>query len=186
MNRLTNEQRLQIIEFYYQNACSVKKVHSALLPFYGQFNWPTEVAIRFIVTKFHSKFTLLDNKPPTLTCVKSELKKISQLFRPVLMMTINYRFVNRERYREMIFSLFFSQNARAWLAWHEISTRRCQMSYSTSNHRFIKRRVRWTFYFTFGIDQLTVVMNFNIFVWIIINFCLKSLNMIWVARVFFI
>ena len=27
MNRLTNEQRLQIIEFYYQNACSVKKVH---------------------------------------------------------------------------------------------------------------------------------------------------------------
>ena len=40
MNRLTNEKRLQIIEFYYQNACSVKENHRALLPFYGQFNRP--------------------------------------------------------------------------------------------------------------------------------------------------
>ena len=40
MNRLTNEQRLQIIEFYYQNACSVKRVHRALLPIYGQFGRP--------------------------------------------------------------------------------------------------------------------------------------------------
>ena len=51
MNRLTNVQRLQIIEFYYRNACSAKKVHLALLPFYGQFNRPTEAAIRAIVTK---------------------------------------------------------------------------------------------------------------------------------------
>ena len=65
MNRLTNEQRLQIIEFYYQNACSVKKVHSALLPFYVQFNRPTEMAIRAIVTKFRTKFTLLDIEQPT-------------------------------------------------------------------------------------------------------------------------
>ena len=64
MNRLTNEQRLQIIEFYYQNECSVKKVHRALLPFYGQFNRPTEAAIRAIVTKCCTKFTLLDIKPP--------------------------------------------------------------------------------------------------------------------------
>ena len=63
MNRLTNEQRLQIIEFYYEKACSVKKVNRALLPFYGQFNWPTEAAIRAIVTKFRTKFTLLDIKP---------------------------------------------------------------------------------------------------------------------------
>ena len=55
MNSLTNEQRLQIIEFYYQNACSVKKVHRALLPFYG----------RAIVTKLRTKFTLLDIKSPT-------------------------------------------------------------------------------------------------------------------------
>ena len=64
MNRHTNEQRLQIIEFYYQNAWSVK-VHRALLPFYGQLNRPTEAAIRAIVTKFRTKFTLLDIKPPT-------------------------------------------------------------------------------------------------------------------------
>ena len=43
MNRLANEQRLQIIEFYYQNACSAKKIQRALLPFYGQFNRPTEI-----------------------------------------------------------------------------------------------------------------------------------------------
>ena len=59
MNRLTNEKRLQIIKFYYQNACSVKKVHSALLPIYGQFNRSTEAAIRAIVTKFRTKFTRL-------------------------------------------------------------------------------------------------------------------------------
>ena len=60
MNRLTNEQRLQIMEFYYQNACSFKKVNHALLPFYAQFNRPTEAAIRAIVTKLRTKFTLLD------------------------------------------------------------------------------------------------------------------------------
>ena len=43
MNRLTNEQRLQTIEFYYQNPCSIKKVHRALLPFHGQYNRPATV-----------------------------------------------------------------------------------------------------------------------------------------------
>lgn len=33
MNRLTNEQRLQIIEFYYQNQCSVRNVFRALRAF---------------------------------------------------------------------------------------------------------------------------------------------------------
>lgn len=65
MNRLTNEQRLQIIEFYYQNSCSVKRVHRALLPIYGQFDRPTEGAIRKLVTKLRTQFTLLDIKPST-------------------------------------------------------------------------------------------------------------------------
>ena len=65
MNRLTNQQRLQIIESYHQNACSAKKVHHALLPFNGHFNRATEAAIRAIVTKFRTKFTLLDIKPAT-------------------------------------------------------------------------------------------------------------------------
>ena len=33
---------------------------SALLPFYGPFNQPTKVTIRAIVSKFCTKFTLLD------------------------------------------------------------------------------------------------------------------------------
>ena len=49
MNRRTNEQRLQIIGFYYQNACSVMKVHHAVFPIHGQFNRSTEAAIRAIV-----------------------------------------------------------------------------------------------------------------------------------------
>ena len=65
LNRLTNEQRLQIIEFYYENACSVKKFHRVLFPFYDQFSRPTEAAIRAIVTKFRTKFTVLDIKAPT-------------------------------------------------------------------------------------------------------------------------
>ena len=65
MNRLINKQGLQIIESYYQNKCSVKKVNCALLSFYGHFNRHTEAAIRAIVTMFRTKFTLLDNKQPT-------------------------------------------------------------------------------------------------------------------------
>ena len=64
-NHVTNEQGWQIIEFYYQNACSVKKVHRALPPFYGQFNRSTEAVTQTIVNKFRTKFTLLDIKPPT-------------------------------------------------------------------------------------------------------------------------
>ena len=46
------------------------------------------------MTKFRTTITL------------NEMKKISQLYRPVLIMIINYRFVNGKRYREMIFNLF--------------------------------------------------------------------------------
>ena len=60
----------------------------ALLPFYGQFIRPNGAAIRAIVTKF----TLLDTKPST-RLRRVRMKKISLLYRPVLMMTINYRFV---------------------------------------------------------------------------------------------
>ena len=56
---------MQVIELYYQNACSVRKVHREPPLFYGQFSRPTEAAIRAIVTKFRTKFTLLDLKPPT-------------------------------------------------------------------------------------------------------------------------
>ena len=50
--------------------------------------------------------------------------------------------------------LFFGQNARAWLAWHMVSTKRYHMPHSVRNNGFIERRVRWIFYFTFGTCQL--------------------------------
>ena len=82
---LTNDQSLQIIEFYYQNACFIKKVYRALIPFYGQFNRPTA---KFFPAIAH--FWTLNHQHAYVEC---ELKKISQLYRPVLMMTIKYRFV---------------------------------------------------------------------------------------------
>ena len=83
MNRFTNEQRLQIVEFYYQN----EKVHRALLPFYGQFNRSTEAAIWAIVQISHHCWTLNHQH----AYVECELKKILQQYRPVLI--IYYRFV---------------------------------------------------------------------------------------------
>ena len=74
------------------NARSVKKVHSALLPFNGQFNRPIEAAIRTIVTKFapYLHCWTLNHQHAYIEC---ELKKILQLYRPVLMIIINYRFI---------------------------------------------------------------------------------------------
>ena len=62
MNRHTNKQCKQIIAFYYQIACFVKKVHRELLLFYGEFNRPTGAVI---MTKFRPKFTLLNIQPST-------------------------------------------------------------------------------------------------------------------------
>ena len=80
MNRLADQQCLQIIEFYYQNACSVKKVHRKLFPFYGQFNRHTVATILAIVTKFRPNHQH--------AYVECERKK---MYRPVLMMSINIR-----------------------------------------------------------------------------------------------
>ena len=81
MNRLTNEQR--------KSFNFIIKMR-ALLPFYDQFNRSLLFGLLWL------------NFAPNLHCwtlnhqhayVECELKKISQLYRPVLMMTINYRFV---------------------------------------------------------------------------------------------
>lgn len=65
MNRLTPEQRFQIVEIYFQNQCSIKNVYRALREFYGAHNRPSETTIKNVITKFRSTFTLLDAKPPT-------------------------------------------------------------------------------------------------------------------------
>ena len=50
----------------------IKKVHRSLLPFYGQLSGPTEAAIRAIVTKFRTKFSLLAIKPTRLRRLRTE------------------------------------------------------------------------------------------------------------------
>ena len=50
MERLTPQQRLQIVQLYYENQRSVKTVFRALRPFYGRHNRPTEPTIRNTVT----------------------------------------------------------------------------------------------------------------------------------------
>lgn len=65
MNRLTSEQRLQIVEIYFQNQCSVRNVFRALRPFYGVHNRPTERTIRETINKFRTTFSLLDVHHPT-------------------------------------------------------------------------------------------------------------------------
>ena len=46
MERLTPQQRLQIVQLYYENGRSVKSVYRALRPIYGVHNRPTERTIR--------------------------------------------------------------------------------------------------------------------------------------------
>ena len=53
--------------------------------------------------------------------IECELKKMSQLYRPLLMLIINYRFVNGERYREVIsnFSLTKIQKLDLHVMWFQ-------------------------------------------------------------------
>ena len=77
MNRLTKEQRLQIMEFYYQHKCSVKFI-ARFFYFLAQFD-SLKRLLGLCCTLNHQQ-----------AYVECELKKISQLYRPVLMMAINY------------------------------------------------------------------------------------------------
>ena len=92
MIRLTNEQRLQSIEFYCQNAYSDKKVHRCFFHFKVRLIDPLKLLFELLWLNF----------APNLHCwtlnyqhayVECELVKISQLYRPVSMMIINYRFI---------------------------------------------------------------------------------------------
>ena len=58
MERYTQEQRLQIIQFYYKNSRSPIATFRALLPFYGCNNRPPVLAIRRIVENFECTFAL--------------------------------------------------------------------------------------------------------------------------------
>ena len=64
MVKFTNQQRLEIIKNYYRNSESVVATLRALTPIIGRNNRPTRQAVRAIVDKFETKFTLLDVPVP--------------------------------------------------------------------------------------------------------------------------
>ncbi|GFY26504.1 transposable element Tc3 transposase [Trichonephila clavipes] len=61
MNRLTPEQRFQIVQFYFENNGSVRNTYRALRPFYRRQNRPSEKLIRLTMERFRTTFTLIDN-----------------------------------------------------------------------------------------------------------------------------
>ena len=63
MERLTPQQRLQIVQLYYENGRSVESVYRALRPIYGVYNRPTERTIRQSIGKLEN-LTLLDDTRP--------------------------------------------------------------------------------------------------------------------------
>ena len=64
MERLTPQQRLQIVQLYFENGRSVKSVSRALRPIYGVHNCPTERTIRHTIGKLQNNLTLLDDTRP--------------------------------------------------------------------------------------------------------------------------
>lgn len=64
MQRLTPEQRLQIVQLYYENSRSVKNVFRAIRPIYGPHNRPTERTIRHTINKLETQYSLLTDTRP--------------------------------------------------------------------------------------------------------------------------
>ena len=75
MERLTPQQRLQIVQLYCENGRSVKSVYRAIRPIYGVHNRPTERTIRHTIGKLENNLTLLDdtrpNRPRTARTVEN-------------------------------------------------------------------------------------------------------------------
>ena len=64
MVQFTNQQRLEIIKNHYRNSELVVATSRALTPIFGRNNRSTRQAVRAIVDKFKTKFTLLDVPVP--------------------------------------------------------------------------------------------------------------------------
>lgn len=65
MDKLTPQQRYQIVEIYFSNGKSVKRTYRALREIYGKNARPSEQTIHRTIEKFRTTFTLLDTKPLT-------------------------------------------------------------------------------------------------------------------------
>ncbi|GFU91263.1 DUF4817 domain-containing protein [Trichonephila clavipes] len=64
MNRLTPEQRFQIVQFYFENNGFVRNTYRTLRPFYRRQNRPSEQLIRLTMERFRTTFSLIDNSHP--------------------------------------------------------------------------------------------------------------------------
>lgn len=64
MERLTPQQRLQIVKIFYQNQESIRSTHRALRAMFGRHNRPSELMIRRIVERFEASYTLHPQRPP--------------------------------------------------------------------------------------------------------------------------
>lgn len=83
MNRLTPEQRLQIVQFYFENNGSVRKTYRALRPFYRRQNRPSEQLIRLTMERFRTTFTLIDNSHPQRRCTVRTEEAIAAVERSI-------------------------------------------------------------------------------------------------------
>ena len=64
MVKYTNEQRLEIIKNYYRNSESVVATLRALTLIFGRNNRPTRQAVRAVVNKFESTYSLMNVPVP--------------------------------------------------------------------------------------------------------------------------
>ena len=62
MEKYSNEQRFIIVKTHYKNGESFAKTVSQLRQVFGRNNAPNESTVRRLITKFESKFTLIDQK----------------------------------------------------------------------------------------------------------------------------
>ena len=65
MPSYSTQQRIEIVQLYYENGRSVKNVFRKLREIYGRHNRPSEPEIRNIVQKFEETGSVLDIKPAT-------------------------------------------------------------------------------------------------------------------------
>ena len=77
MERLTIEQRVKVIEAYYENGRSNRNAFRALRDFFGQHNRPTESAIGKIVRKFKQTGSVADMKTPLRARLRRSAENIA-------------------------------------------------------------------------------------------------------------
>ena len=74
MERLTIEQRVKVVEAYYENGKSNKNAFRALREYFGQHNRPTESAIAKNLWGY-LKSKVYANKPTTIQQLKDEIRR---------------------------------------------------------------------------------------------------------------